>query len=150
MIRRTPKSTRTDTLFPYTTLFRSETTEAASELGIKYVTLYAFSTENWKRPQYEVNALMELLVSTIHKEVKTLMKNNIRLCAIGNIEELPTKCYTRLMEAIELTRTNKMMTLNLALSYSERWEISQTVKSDVASEAEGKVRHTEVTEDLFS
>src|SRR3546814_338254 len=117
-----------------------DTTEAASELGIKYVTLYAFSTENWKRPQYEVNALMELLVSTIHKEVKTLMKNNIRLCAIGNIEELPKKCYTGLMEAIELTRNNNRMTLNLALSYSARWEITQAVKSAVASAAEGKVR----------
>src|SRR3546814_17813846 len=88
---------------------------------------------------------MELLVSTIHKEVKTLMKNNIRLCAIGNIEELHKKCYTGLMEAIELIRNNNRMTLNIDLSYRARWEITQTVKTAVARAAEGMVRPDEVT-----
>ena len=80
-----------------------DTVEAAAELGINYLTLYAFSTENWKRPKFEVNALMELLVSTIRKETKTLTDNNIRLLAIGDIESLPSRCKRELQEAIELT-----------------------------------------------
>ncbi|QEC50985.1 undecaprenyl diphosphate synthase [Anseongella ginsenosidimutans] len=127
-----------------------DTVEAAAELGIKYVTLYAFSTENWKRPQYEVNALMELLVSTIHKEVKTLMKNEIRLGTIGNLGELPKNCYTELMEAIELTRKNTRMTLNLALSYSARWEITQAMKKAAAMAAEGRVQPDDITEEYVS
>lgn len=127
-----------------------DTAEAAAELGIKFVTLYAFSTENWKRPKYEVNALMELLVSTIHKEVKTLMKNKIRLQTIGNLGELPKNCYAELMEAIELTRNNDRMTLNLALSYSSRWEITEAVKQAASMAAEGKVRPGEITEEFVS
>ena len=84
-----------------------EATEAAAELGVKYLTLYAFSTENWKRPQLEVIALMELLVSTIRKETNTLMKNDIRLMAIGNMSDLPTKCYKELLAAIDETKNNK-------------------------------------------
>ena len=127
-----------------------DTIEAAAELGIKYVTLYAFSTENWKRPRYEVNALMELLVSTIHKEVKTLMKNKIRLQTIGNLGELPRNCHTELMEAIELTRNNTRMTLNLALSYSARWEITQAMKSAADMAAGGKIAAADITEEFVS
>jgi len=106
-----------------------ETTEAAAELGIEYLTLYAFSTENWGRPASEVNALMTLLVTTIRKELKTLTKNNIRLQAIGDIENLPKKCYKELLEAIELTKNHTRMTLVLALNYSARWELTEAVKS---------------------
>jgi undecaprenyl diphosphate synthase len=105
-----------------------DTVEAAAEIGIKFLTLYAFSTENWNRPQFEVNALMELLVSSINKERKTLQKNDIRLMAIGDIESLPKKCIRELSEAIDLTKDNKRMTLVLALSYSARWEILNAVK----------------------
>ena len=95
-----------------------ESIEASAELGIGYVTLYAFSTENWSRPKFEVSALMELLVKTIRKETKTLMDNNIRLKAIGNLSQLPEKCYKELFEGIEITKNNTGTTLILALSYS--------------------------------
>lgn len=103
-------------------------TEASAELGVKFLTLYAFSTENWNRPVLEVNALMNLLVSTIDKEMKTLMKNNIRLQAIGDIEALPKKSYDSLMKAMELTKGNDRMTLVLALNYSGRWDILNAAK----------------------
>lgn len=112
-----------------------ETTEAAAELGVEYLTLYAFSTENWGRPASEVNALMTLLVTTIRKELKTLTDNNIRLQAIGDIQNLPEKCYKELLEAIELTKNHTRMTLVLALNYSARWEITQAVKN-IAEQAQ--------------
>jgi undecaprenyl diphosphate synthase len=105
-----------------------ETAEAAAELGVEYVTLYAFSTENWNRPQEEVNALMELLVHTIHHETKTLNENNIRLHAIGDLHSLPGSCYQELQEAIANTSKNTRMTLVLALSYSSKWEIINAIK----------------------
>lgn len=105
-----------------------EVSEASAELGIKYLTLYAFSTENWNRPKLEVTALMELLVQTIRKETKTLMDNNIRLKAIGNLNTLPPRCYKELMESIEITKNNTAMDLILALSYSGRDEILQAFK----------------------
>lgn len=105
-----------------------EVTEAAAEIGINYLTLYAFSTENWNRPKAEVDALMGLLVSTIHKEVPTLNKNKIRLWAIGNLKSLPGNCYNELMDAIEQTSKNTRLTLVLALSYSSKWEIIDAVK----------------------
>jgi undecaprenyl diphosphate synthase len=114
-----------------------ETTEAAAELGVENITLYAFSTENWNRPQLEVNALMALLVETIRSEVNTLNKNNIRLKAIGDIEKLPTKSYKALMEGIESTKNNTRMTLILALNYSAKWEIIQAVKT-IANKLENK------------
>ncbi|MFT5164912.1 MAG: undecaprenyl diphosphate synthase [Saprospiraceae bacterium] len=114
-----------------------ETTEAAAELGIENVTLYAFSTENWNRPQLEVNALMALLVETIRKEVNTLNKNNIRLKAIGDLEKLPKKSYKALMEGIENTKSNTRMTLVLALNYSAKWEILNAVKA-IANKIENK------------
>jgi undecaprenyl diphosphate synthase len=105
-----------------------ESAEACAEIGVPYLTLYAFSTENWARPKEEVNALMELLVSTIRKETKTLMKNNIRLQAIGDIGDLPPKCQKELAEAIEETQGNTRLTLILALSYSSKWDMIQAIK----------------------
>lgn len=126
-----------------------ETTEAAAELGIKFLTLYAFSTENWNRPKAEVNALMKLLVQTIHREIKTLHENNIKLQAIGNLESLPDVTLRELSEAIEQTSHHDRMTLTLALSYSSRWEITnaaQKLSQDVAS---GKIKPEEVDQSLF-
>lgn len=114
-----------------------ETVETAAEMGIKYLTLYAFSTENWNRPRLEINALMTLLVKTINKETKTLTKNNIRLNAIGDLNSLPKPCYRELMEAIERTKDNTRMTLTLALSYSSRWELTQAVKAIAKNVKEG-------------
>ncbi len=105
-----------------------ESTEAAAELGIKFLTLYAFSTENWNRPKTEVIALMELLVNTIKKETATLQKNNIRLVSIGNMLDLPEKCQKQLLETIEATKTNTGLTLVLALSYSAKWDMVQAIK----------------------
>ncbi len=123
-----------------------ETTEAAAELGVKYLTLYAFSTENWNRPQLEVIALMELLVSTIRKETNTLMKNNIRLQAIGNMDDLPPKCHKELSAAIEETQNNTRMTLVLALSYSAKWDITNAVKSIAQKVKEGKLLPSDITD----
>ncbi len=105
-----------------------EVTEACAELGIAHLTLYAFSTENWNRPQKEVDALMQLLVTTIRKETDTLTKNNIRLSTIGNTEQLPQACQKELAEAIAITSQNTGLNLILALSYSGRWDISQAIK----------------------
>jgi undecaprenyl diphosphate synthase len=104
-------------------------TEAAAELGIKYLTLYAFSTENWSRPKEEVDALMELLVQTILAETPTLNKNNVRLLAIGNLKSLPGKCFEQLQEAMAETSKNTGLTLVLALSYSSKWEIVDAIKN---------------------
>ena len=106
-----------------------EVVEAAGEIGIKYLTLFAFSTENWDRPRKEVNALMTLLVSSIHEETKTLMENDICLTVIGNISELPQKTQKKLERAIKKTKNNSKMTLVLALSYSSRWEILNAVEN---------------------
>lgn len=126
-----------------------ETVERAAEIGIPYLTLYAFSTENWNRPKMEVSALMTLLVRTIHKETKTLMDNNIRLNAIGNLASLPDSCHNELKEAIERTAGNTRMTLTLALSYSSKWEIVQMVKSVVRETLSGKLTEDEVSEQLI-
>ena len=106
-----------------------DTVEGAAEIGIKYLTLYAFSSENWNRPEKEVSALMTLLVSAINKETKTLMDNNIRLSTIGDINKLPSKAQKELQEAISKTKDNTRMTLVLALSYSGRGEILIAVKN---------------------
>ncbi len=111
-----------------------EITEASAELGVKYLTLYAFSTENWSRPKYEVKALMRLLVRTINKETKTLNDNNIRLKAIGDLSSLPRDTYNQLNESIKDTEKNTRMTLILALSYSARWEMINAVK-EIAEKA---------------
>jgi undecaprenyl diphosphate synthase len=106
-----------------------EITEAASELGIKYLTLYTFSMENWERPSDEINALMELLANSIEKETPSLHKNKVRLMAIGDEERLPTKAQKKLNKSIQLTANNTGLTLILALSYSARWEIVHAAKS---------------------
>ena len=105
-----------------------DTVEGAAEIGIKYLTLYAFSKENWQRPKKEVNALMSLLISTIHKETNTLIKNNIRLQSIGEIKSLPNKCQEELISAMERTKQNNRTSLILALSYSGRWDIINAIK----------------------
>ncbi|MFM7217166.1 MAG: isoprenyl transferase, partial [Bacteroidota bacterium] len=105
-----------------------DTVEAAAELGINYLTLYAFSTENWNRPKEEVDALMGLLVQTIHGETPTLNKNDIRLQTIGDTQSLPDACRSQLLEAIEATSNNQRMTLVLALSYSSKWEITEAAR----------------------
>ena len=127
-----------------------DTVEGAVELGIKHLTLYAFSTENWNRPKLEVMALMELLVSTINKETKTLMKNGVRLNAIGNLTSLPEKCYRQLTETIEKTSQNKACTLTLALSYSSRWEITEAAKRLAIDVRDGKHNAGDITEDTFA
>src|SRR6185437_983710 len=102
--------------------------EGSVELGVKYLTLYTFSSENWNRPKLEVMAIMELMVNTIHKEIETFMKNNVRLMAIGDLEMLPPKCHTELVNAINKTSVNTGLVLTLALSYSSRREILQAVR----------------------
>ncbi|MEM0993824.1 MAG: isoprenyl transferase [Bacteroidota bacterium] len=127
-----------------------ETTEAAAELGVEYLTLYAFSTENWKRPMTEVNALMTLLVETIRGEIATLNKNNIRLQAIGDIQKLPGASYKALMKGIEGTKNNTRMTLNLALNYSAKWEIMKAVKQIASEVQKGALNTEDIDESLFS
>ncbi len=127
-----------------------EVTEAAAELGIKYLTLYTFSTENWNRPKSEINALMELLVSTIKAETPTLMKNGIRLQAIGNIDELPAKCNKQLLETVEATKENSTVTLILALSYSGRWDIIEAVKKISREVKENKLQPEDINEHVLN
>ena len=102
--------------------------EACAELGVKYLTLYTFSTENWQRPPKEVNALMQLLIRTLHTEKGTLLKNDIRLGALGDLTKLPSACHAALVDALEDTRHNARMTLNLAISYSGRWELVEAMR----------------------
>lgn len=126
-----------------------DTVEAAAEIGVEYLTLYAFSTENWNRPKLEVNALMELLVTTISKETKTLMDNNVRLNAIGDLKSLPSRCYKELQEAISKTSVNSGLTLTLALSYSSRWEIITAVKNIAEDVKQGNISIDDINESLF-
>ena len=123
-----------------------EVTEAAAEIGIPWLTLYAFSTENWNRPRMEVGALMDLLVSTIREELETMNKNNIRLGAIGDIDRLPPRTRKALLEGIENTKNNTRMTLTLALNYSARWEITQAMQKVATQAAEGKLKPNEIDE----
>ncbi len=123
---------------------------AASEIGVKYLTLYAFSAENWNRPKYEVNALMDLLVNTIANEIESLNKNEVQLQAIGNIESLPSKCKEALDNAISKTANNKKIMLVLALSYSSKWEIINAIKRISNEVSEKKLTTDEINEDLIS
>jgi undecaprenyl diphosphate synthase len=127
-----------------------ECTEAAAELGIEYLTMYAFSAENWNRPQEEVNALMSLLVSTINSELDTLNKNKIRLMAIGDLKSLPTECYSELMSAIENTKNNDRLTLVLALSYSSKQEITYAAKAIATDVLNGVIPIDSITEDTIT
>ncbi|MFK7757763.1 MAG: isoprenyl transferase [Flavobacteriales bacterium] len=123
-----------------------ESIKTARELKIEYLTLYAFSTENWNRPAEEISALMDLLVNTILNEVDELEAKGVRLKAIGNLNLLPEKCRVALENSIERTSTNKGLTLVLALSYSARWEITNAVKEIVKKGYD----HNEITEELVS
>lgn len=127
-----------------------EISESAAEIGVEWLTLYAFSTENWNRPALEVNALMSLLVDTIRKEIATLNKNNIRLNAIGDLEKLPSQSYVALMEGIEGTSQNTRMTLTLALNYSSRWEIVNAAKQIAEACKEGSVSSEDIDEGMFN
>ncbi len=124
-------------------------TEAAAELGISHLTLYAFSTENWNRPALEVRALMALLVETVKSEMKTLKKNNIRLEAIGDLAQLPTKSRLALEKGIEDTKDNDRMTLILALNYSARWDILQATQSIAREAQEDGLDPEDIDEGLF-
>ncbi len=127
-----------------------ETAEAAAELGVNYLTLYAFSTENWKRPRAEVNALMKLLVQTIHKETKTLHENNIKLEAIGDLDSLPKVTRDELNAAIRDTKDYDRMTMILALSYSSRWELTQAA-GKMAKAIESKtLKPEDINQEKFS
>jgi undecaprenyl diphosphate synthase len=127
-----------------------ETAEAAAAIGVKYLTLYAFSTENWNRPKEEVNALMELLVHTISAEKKTLNENDIRLETIGDWNSLPERCRAELTEAITETSKNSRMTLVLALSYSARWEITEAARRIAEGVKNDTIKAEEIDADLFS
>ncbi|MCB0480472.1 MAG: isoprenyl transferase [Flavobacteriales bacterium] len=126
-----------------------DTVEAAAEIGVQFLTLYAFSTENWNRPKFEVNALMELLVTSLHKELPTLMKNGIKLQTIGNVASLPKKCGKTLSQTIKETSSNDKLTLILALSYSARWEILEAVKNIIHDAKNNKLTELEFNEPDF-
>jgi undecaprenyl diphosphate synthase len=123
--------------------------EGCAELGIDYLTLYAFSTENWDRPAYEVTGLMELLVETIRKEVPVLNKNNIRLHVIGDMDMLPQNARLELSEAITETSTNTGLNLVMALSYSSRWEIINAVQNIAVDITKGKIKPEEISDESF-
>ena len=123
--------------------------EGCAELGVEYLTLYAFSTENWDRPVDEVNGLMELLIDTIRKEVDTLNRNNIRLHMIGDMDMLPASAQRELQEAMEMTRVNTGLNLIMALSYSSRWELIQAVRRIAADVKAGKVDPDAVNQPLL-
>lgn len=125
-------------------------TEACAELGVKYLSLYAFSTENWNRSKIEVDALMHLLSKTIAEEVTTLNKNNIRLNAIGDLKRLPKYNYEALMKTIDETKNNDRMTLTLCLSYSGRWEITETAKRIAQKVKNGELEPEQIDEKCFS
>ena len=127
-----------------------DVTEGCAELGVKFLTLYAFSTENWSRPKIEVNALMELLVSTLVSEMKTLMDNGIKLATIGDTESLPAKCQRELAEAMAKTAQNDNMVLVLALSYSGRWDMTQATKAIAKDVASGTVNAENIDQDLIN
>ncbi len=124
-------------------------TEASRELGVKYLTLYTFSTENWNRPSLEVKALMELLVNTIQKETKKLAANGVRLNVIGDFEKLPPSCQKQLEEALAATAHNNDLILTLALSYSSRWELTQAVKDLAKDVQNGKVDPGNINEAMI-
>lgn len=126
-----------------------DVTEGCGELGVKYLTLYAFSTENWTRPKAEVDGLMELLVNTIKGEIKTLMENKVRLTTIGETSQLPPDCQNNLAWAMNQTKNNTGLTLILALSYGGRREIINAVKQLAEEVKSGKVAPEEINERVF-
>jgi undecaprenyl diphosphate synthase len=123
--------------------------EGSVELGINYLTLYTFSSENWSRPKLEVMAIMELMVNTINKEINRFMDNNVRLQAIGDLKMLPDKCYTELTNAINKTSVNTGLVVTLALSYSSRKEILQAVKQIAGKVQNGELNIDDIDEEIF-
>jgi undecaprenyl diphosphate synthase len=127
-----------------------EAIEGCSDLGVKYLTLYAFSTENWNRPEMEVKTLMALLVSSLKKELKTLRKNKIKLNAIGSLHSLPEKAQKELAEVIEKTKKNKVSTLTLALSYGSREEIVNVIKNISKKVVNNQLKIEEIDEKIIN
>ncbi len=127
-----------------------EALSAAGEIGVKYLTLYAFSTENWSRPKEEVDALMDLLVKSISSEIESLHENEVRLKTIGDISNLPVSCQNALADAMERTKDNKKVTLILALSYSSRWEITKAISKMAKEIEENNLKSDEINEQLIS
>jgi undecaprenyl diphosphate synthase len=127
-----------------------EVTEACAELGVKYLTLYAFSTENWNRPKAEVSGLMNLLVDKLDKELSTLTDNNIRLTTMGDISQLPGKVQKKLRIVKEKSKDGDRMCLNLALSYSGRWDITNAARQIAEKVKAGELKPQDVSEDVFA
>lgn len=123
--------------------------EAAVASGVKYLTLYTFSTENWNRPQEEIDGLMELLIKAVQDETKTLMDNNVRLQTIGDLNRIPERSRNRLLECINVTAGNTAMTLILALSYSSRWEVAQALRTICDDARQGRLAAADVTEETL-
>ncbi len=123
--------------------------EGAVDLGVQYLTLYTFSTENWNRPKLEVMAIMELMVNTIHKEIKNFMEKNVRLNAIGDLAMLPKKCFDELNNAVETTSANTGLVLTLALSYSSRYEIVRAAKNIAVKVQSGELSINDIDETVF-
>lgn len=127
-----------------------DVTEGCGEIGIKYLTLYAFSTENWSRPKEEVDGLMELLVNTLKQEIKTLMDNQVKLITIGDTSNLPEDCQKNLEWAVNTTRNNSGLKLILALSYSGRWEITRAMKAIAGKIKSGELTEADLNEEMIS
>lgn len=127
-----------------------DTVEACGQIGVKFLTLYTFSTENWKRPKDEVTVLMKLLIKALRDETDRLHQNDVRLIATGNLEKLPERVHKELVDAMEKTKNNKLMTLNLALSYSGRWDIINAVKKIMDDFKSGKIEKDDLNDKLFS
>ncbi len=124
--------------------------EACAQVGVRYLTLYTFSTENWQRPAMEVSSLMKLLVHTIRRERQTLLKNNIRLSAIGDLDKLPTACRVELEETMRATEAGAKMTLTLALSYSGRWELTNAMREIARKVQRGELDPETICEETIS
>ena len=146
------KSKGQDRLFGHSNGVESvrETLKAAREFGVKHLTLYAFSTENWNRPQPEIDGLMELLVNSIHSELDSLNENGVKLSAIGDLSALPNSCKQSLEDAIENTAGNRAINLILALNYSSREEIVAAVRKLIEQISQNKITAQEITSELFS
>ena len=127
-----------------------DTVRACGELGVEYLTLYTFSTENWQRPRPEVDALMQLLVHTTRREVSELLENNVQLNAIGDLDALPEVARRELTDAIEITSVNDGLVLTLAISYSGRWEIVRAARRIAERVSDGEIRTDEIDENVFS
>lgn len=123
--------------------------EACGQLGVKYLTLYTFSTENWRRPKTEVTVLMRLLIKALKDETDKLHENNVRLMAVGDMKTLPESVQSELNDAIEKTKNNKLMTLVLALSYSGRWDIVHSVRKIFSEYKNGEIQLDDVNEDII-